>query len=541
MIFTGLPFGAPHATLWVAMDRYKPVVLCILDGFGIAPPGEGNAVSQASMPYFRQLLDRYPAMTVQASGAAVGLSWGEMGNSEVGHLTIGAGRVFYQHLPRINLAIETGAFFENVVLRKAIERGKNGHTVHLMGLVSAGGVHALQDHVHALLDLCAREGCKHVMIHAFLDGRDTAYNSAKGFLRELEQKISEVKIGRIATISGRYYAMDRDNHWERIEQAYQAIALGKGETASSAIEAVEAAYAQGIFDEQIVPTVIRAKGQPSSAIASGDAVIFFNFRSDRARELTRAFTLPAFDKFSRSYIPDLFFVTFTEYEKGVPTEVAFPTPLIEHGLAQTISEAGMRQLHIAETEKYAHVTFFLNGMREDPFPGEDRVIIPSPRVSSYDQEPAMSAPLIAERVVKEIAAGSYDFIVVNFANADMVGHTGNVRATVEACEVLDRALALIGDEVLAVGGALVITADHGNAEEVTNILTGEMDKEHSNNPVPFVVVSKDVEGMKAPSGDVVGGDLSLTTSVGMLADTAPTICKLLGIPPAPDMTGQPLI
>lgn len=524
------------------MARFKPVVLIILDGFGIAPAGDGNPVAAAHMPVFSKILETYPAMTVQANGGAVGLSWGEMGNSEVGHLTIGAGRIFYQSLPRITLSIENGTFFDNATLKKAAAHARqNNSAMHLMGLVSPGGVHATQDHVYALLDFCAREKLNKVFVHAFLDGRDTIYNSAAGFIKELEEKMRGVGVGKIATIAGRYYAMDRDNRWDRIEQAYNAMVKGEGAKAESTEAAIAASYAQGVYDEQVAPTVITPGGKPVAAVADNDAIIFFNFRPDRARELTKAFALPSFEKFSRAAVKNLFFATFTEYEKDLPVEVAYPPQLIEFCLARVISDAGLRQLHIAETEKYAHVTFFLNGMREEEFPGEDRVIIPSPRVSSYDQQPEMSVLKIADRVVKEVGGGQYDFIVMNFANPDMVGHTGNEEATKKACESVDKALGQIMDATLAAGGAIVITADHGNAEEVKNLVTGEMDKEHSTNPVPFIVISRAHEGMKAPTGDVVGGDLSLTPPVGMLADVAPTICKLLDIPPAADMTGQPLV
>ncbi len=524
------------------MPRPKPVVLAILDGFGIAPPADGNAIQKAQMPVLQKLIDAYPAMTVQASASAVGLSWGEMGNSEVGHLTIGAGRIFYQSFPRINLSIENGEFFTNASLKKALAHATaTGGDLHLLGLVSAGGVHASQDHLNALLQLCVNESFSKVYIHAFLDGRDAIYNSGKTFIEELEQKISELGVGKIASLSGRFYAMDRDNRWDRIQQAYDAIVLGKGGRSHSAAAAIEASYAKDVYDEQVVPTVMIEGGKPVAVVKPGDAVIFFNFRPDRARELTKAFTLPAFDKFPREYLRDVVFVTFTEYEKDLPVDVAYPPMRIENCLAKVVSDAGLRQLHIAETEKYAHVTFFLNGMQEDPFPGEDRAIIPSPRVSSYDQQPEMSAPQIAERVAKEAVAGTYDFIALNFANADMVGHTGNEEATVKACEALDKAIGQIANAVLGVGGAMLITADHGNAEEVKNLTTGDMDKEHSTNPVPCIVISKELEGIKAPGGDVVGGDLSLLQPVGMLADVAPTICKLLEIPPAPEMTGRSLI
>lgn len=524
------------------MSRPKPVILAILDGFGIAPDTEGNAVSRANMPNFKKFIETYPAMSVHGSGGAVGLSWGEMGNSEVGHLTIGAGKIFYQSLPRINLEIESRAFFVNPAFLKAIEHAKsNGSKLHLMGLVSEGNVHSAQDHLNALLDLCKEQGVKDVYVHAFLDGRDTIYNSGQQFIAQLKQKMKDLKLGKIATLAGRYYAMDRDNRWDRTELAYKAMVLGEGEEAKEAEDAILASYAKEVYDEQFVPTVIKERGEPVAKIEENDAVIFFNFRPDRARQITKAFVIPAFNKFERTYLQNLFFVTMTEYEKNLPVEIAYPPHVIETCLAKVISDAGLRQLHIAETEKYAHVTFFLNGMREEEYPGEERVIIPSPRVSSYDQEPEMSAGEITERVVKEVAAGQYDFIVLNFANPDMVGHTGNLEATIRANEYVDQCLGQIAEATLAVGGAMVITADHGNAEEVQNLITSDVDKEHSTNPVPCIVIQKELEGLSAPSGDVIGGDLSLSEPVGMLADIAPTILKLMQLEAPEQMTGAPLI
>lgn len=525
------------------MSRPKPVILAVLDGFGVAPSLDGNAVREARMPVLRRLIESYPAMTLQASGMAVGLNWGEMGNSEVGHLTIGTGRVFYQSLPRVNVAIENGEFFTNAVFLKALAHVKaRKGTLHLLGLVSQGGVHSQQEHLYAFLELCKRQKHSDVAIHAFLDGRDTIYNSAQGFIAELEAKMKEMGVGRIASLSGRSWGMDRDNRWERIQKAYDAIAIGSADTSfSSADEAIAASYANAVYDEEFVPTVIMDHGKPVATVKNGDACIFFNFRPDRSRQLTKAFVLPTFDKFPRTLVNDLYFATLMEYEKDLPVQVAYPPQIVETCLARVLSDAGLKQLHIAETEKYAHVTFFLNGMREREFPGEDRAIIPSPRVSSYDQAPEMSAATIAERVVKEIAEATYDAVLLNFANPDMVGHTGNEPATVVACEAVDKALGMIVDATLAVGGVLLITADHGNAEEVKNLTTGEIDKEHSTNPVPFIIVGRQFEGVKAPSGDVVGGDLSMTQPVGMLADVAPTMLKIMGISQPPDMTGRPLI
>ncbi len=524
------------------MSAFRPVVLLVIDGFGVAPSEEGNAIKKAAMPRFHQLVQTYPAMTVQASGAAVGLSWGEMGNSEVGHLTIGAGRVFYQSFPRINLDIETGRFFENPALLQAIKAVQaSGGKLHLMGCLSAGNVHAAQEHCYALLELAKRQALDRVFVHAFLDGRDAGYNSAKGFVQELLDKMKELGVGRLASMSGRYFAMDRDNRWDRVEKAYNAIVRGEGDKADDALQAIEASYAQKVYDEQFVPTVLQAGGRPVALVEPGDAVVFFNFRPDRARELTKAFVLPAFEKFPRQKVDRLTFVSLTEYEKDLPLDVAYPPNIIETCLARVVSEAGFRQLHIAETEKYAHITFFLNGMREEAFAGEERVIIPSPSVSTYDLQPEMSVGPLTERVVKEVLAHAYEFIAVNFANPDMVGHTGNEAATIKACEAVDKAIGQIADAVLATGGALVITADHGNAEEVKNLVTNEMDKEHSTNPAPCVIVAASLEGQRAATGDVVGGDLSFTPPSGMLADVAPTVCALLGIAPSPDMTGKSLV
>lgn len=523
--------------------RPKPVVLAVIDGFGVAPSLDGNAVREARLPVMQRLIESYPAMTIQASGMAAGLMWGEMGNSEVGHLTIGAGRVFYQSLPRVNVAIENGEFYQNpAFLKAAAHARKSGGTLHLMGLVSQGGVHSQQEHLYALLDFCKKQKLARVAVHAFLDGRDTLYNSALGFIDELEAKLKELKLGRIATLAGRYWAMDRDNRWDRIQKAYNAIVLGQADQSfESAREAIRASYAKNVFDEEFVPTVIVKDGQPVATVQDGDAVIFFNFRPDRARQLTKAFVLPTFDKFPRRKIDNLLFVTLMEYEKDLPVEVVYPPQIVETCLARVISDAGLKQLHIAETEKYAHVTFFMNGMREAEFAGEDRAIIPSPRVSSYDQAPEMSAFPVAERAVKAVADGKYDAIILNFANPDMVGHTGNEAATVAACEAADKALGQIVDATLAVGGVVIVTADHGNAEEVKNLTTGEIDKEHSTNPVPFIVAGRQFEGMKAPVGDIIGGDLSMTQPVGMLADVAPTMLKIMELPQPADMTGRPLV
>lgn len=523
--------------------RPRPAVLMVIDGFGIAPDTEGNAITRAHMPNFDEYLRRYPVVNVRASGETVGLLWGEMGNSEVGHLTIGAGRVYYQALPRIERSIQDESFFEIPAFMSAINQVKQtGGTLHIMGILSSGKVHGYNSHAYALLELAKRHKIKDVAVHVFLDGRDTLYNSGADFVNELQEKIREIGVGRIASLSGRFYAMDRDNRWDRVEKAYRAIAEGKSEhTAEDPMEAIKASYAKEVYDEEFVPTVITKKGEPLATVKPGDAVMFFNFRPDRAREITKAFVLPSFDKFERSYVDELSFVTLTEYEKGLPVEVAFPPELIHNGLSETLSKNGLVQLHIAETEKYAHVTFFFNGTREEPFEHEDRVIIPSPHVASYDEVPEMSAYKLTDRVLKEIKTDNYDVIIMNYANPDMVSHTGNLEASIKCMQVIDECVAKVVDAVLKKDGVVFITADHGNAEEVLNLQTNDIDKEHSTNPVPFFIIGNQFEGQSGLSGDVPNGDLSLMPPVGMLADVAPTMLKVLGIPQPPDMTGTPLI
>lgn len=489
------------------------------------------------------LTSRYPVMTLRASGETVGLSWGEMGNSEVGHLTIGAGRVYYQSLPRINRAIADGTFATNEALVGAMQKAaSSGGTLHLIGLVSAGKVHSFDEHGVELLNVAKAHGVTKIAVHAILDGRDTLYNSGVDFIANFEAKMAALGVGEIASLSGRYFAMDRDNRWDRVEKAYNAIACGASErTAENARAALQDSYAKEVYDEEFPPTVMMKKGKPVATVQPGDAVIFFNFRPDRARELTKAFVLPSFDKFSREYIHDIHFVTMTEYEAGLPVTVAFPPVLLTNTLAEVVAAQGMVQLHIAETEKYAHVTFFMNGTREEPFPHEDRVIIPSPSVASYDKKPEMATQEITEKVVAAIASENYDLIIANFASPDMVGHTGDLAATKQAVTVVDGCVQQIVDAVLAADGVLFITADHGNAEEVQNLQTHDVDKEHSTNPVPLWIVGKMFEGKTSPSGDVPNGDLSLVPPIGMLADVAPTLLKIIGVPQPPEMTGTALV
>lgn len=528
----------------IKSNSLKPVVLMILDGWGIAPPSPGNAISLAKTPNIDKLITTYPAMTLITSGESAGLSWGEMGNSEVGHLNLGTGKVFYQTLPKINKLIADGSFYSNKIFLKATDFvRKNNSKLHLFGLVSSGGVHASIEHLFSLLELVKRQKVKDVFVHVILDGRDTIYNSGLSFVEKLIAKMKELGVGKIATISGRFYAMDRDNHWERTEKAYKAMAEGiSDEQFSDPIGAIKKSYDKKVYDEEFVPVVIGENKKPTAKIEDKDAVIFFNFRADRARQITKAFVLPGFEKFGRlGYIKDLFFLTMTEYEEGLPVEVAFPPELIKMPLARVISEAGLKQLHIAETEKYAHVTFFFNGGGEEPFRGEDRIVVPSPRVPSYDQKPEMSASEIADRLIKEIKNDKYDFIVANFANADMVGHTGNKKATIKAVEMIDKCVGQIVGAVLAQNGAAILTADHGNAEELINLQTSVIDKEHSTNPVPLIIVGKEWEGKNIGGTEALGSDLSLVSPQGLLSDVAPTIIKIMGLKKPEEMTGSPLI
>lgn len=524
-------------------QRPKPVVLIVLDGWGIAPDSKGNAITRAKTPVLNRLIRAYPTFPVRACGDEVGLSWGEMGNSEVGHLTIGAGKVFYQSLPRISQAISSGVFFKNEILLEAIKQvKKNNSVLHLIGLVSPGGVHSHQDHLYALLELAKKQGVKKVAVQAILDGRDTIFNAGADFIVKLQAKFKEIGVGEIASLSGRYYAMDRDNRWDRTAKAYAAMVYGQGEEAEDPLTAIKNSYEKKVFDEEFLPTVIKKDNKPVALVSGKDAVVMFNFREDRMRELTKVFALPTFEKFERKeFLKNIYVATMMEYEKDMPVKVIFPPEMIKECLAKTIADEGLKQFHIAETEKYAHVTFFLNGMKEEVFPGEERDIVPSPKVSSYDQKPEMSAEIITDKVVKAVMDDKYDFIILNFANADMVAHTGNLKATIKANEVIDKEVGKIIDAVLLKNGVAVITADHGNAEELLNLQTGKVDKEHSTNSVPVIVVGKQFEGQVRPEIEAVNGDLSLVPPVGALSDVAPTVLKILGLKKSKDMTGTSLV
>lgn len=515
-----------------------PVVLAILDGWGIASPSRGNAITLAYTPNFNNFIRTYPATTINAASEAVGLPWAEVGNSEVGHLNIGGGKIVLQNLRLINNAITVGNYFTNSAFLEAIEHvKKNNSKLHLIGLASEGSIHSSLNHLNALLELCQQQKIKEVYIHAILDGRDTSHNDGINYISQLSNRLRSMGFGKIASLSGRFYAMDRDNHWDRIGKAYLAMVKGKADfVAEDPIQAIEDSYHRQVFDEEFVPTVIVSEGKPIATINDNDAAIFFNFRSDRARQLTKAFCLPGFDKFTgRDYLKNFIFVTMMEYEKNLPVRVAFQPDRVQIPIAKVISDAGLKQLHIAETEKYAHVTFFFNGGKEEPFPGEDRIIIPSPAVASYAEKPEMSAYQVKDQVIAAINSGAYHFIVVNFANADMVGHTGNLEATRLAVETIDHCLGEITAAISNTQGTLAITADHGNAEELLNLHNGEINKEHSNNPVPFILVGQNWLGKKNIWPMIPHNDLTHVQPIGQLSDITPTILHLMNLPIPSDM------
>lgn len=521
--------------------RPKPVVLIVLDGWGITTPYAGNAIGLADTPNLNGFLAEYPSTTLVASGEAVGLPWGESGNSEVGHLNLGLGRIIYQSLPRIDKAIADGSFYKNKTLLKAIEQVKNKNSkLHLIGLVSNGRVHASLEHLAALIDLAKNKEVGKFFIHAILDGRDTAFNSGQGFIKEAE-KFLVGSSGQVASLHGRFYAMDRDNHWDRTAKAYEAMALGLGEKSESAEKAIKASYQKKIYDEEFMPTVIISDGQPVAKIEDGDAAIFFNYRPDRARQLAKAFVLPGFEKFKREKYLNIFFAGLAEYEASLPMEIVFKTEIIKNTLGEALAQAGLRQLRIAETEKYAHVTYFFNGGQEKKSVGEDHLLISSPAVSSYDEKPEMSALKITDKVIEAVEQRSYDFMLINFANADMVAHTGNLKATIKAVEVVDKCLGKVVKSVLSQSGVLFITSDHGNAEGLFNMQTGMIDKEHSANPVPLIIIGDNYKGKSLSLRDAPGGDLSLVKPQGTLADMAPTILKAMGVAKPSEMTGRSLI
>lgn len=507
----------------------RPLTLIILDGWGCRDTPTDNAIAGAHKPTWDHLLATYPHTTLSGSGRCVGLPDGQMGNSEVGHLNMGAGRIVQQELTRIDSAIESGLLATNPVLRAAIAQAvETKHAVHVMGLLSDGGVHSHENHLFAMADVCAELKVNTLYFHAFLDGRDTPPQSAARAITALEARCHAAGTGKVASLVGRYFAMDRDNRWDRIEKAYDLLTGGNAPYhAPDAQAGLALAYARGETDEFVQPTTIHQPNEPRVSIQSGDVVIFMNFRADRARELTQAFIDPHFTGFERSQRPQLAqFVCLTQYDADFNAPIAFPPLPLTHLLGEVVSAHGLSQLRIAETEKYAHVTFFFNGGVETPFPGEDRLLIPSPKVATYDLQPEMSAPLLTERLIEAIASQRYDLIICNFANADMVGHTGNYAATVQAIETIDTCLGKIVNALNAVGGAALITADHGNAEQMYDPETQQPHTAHTSDPVPFVYV---------------GQDASIIKSDGKLSDIAPTLLTLLRLPIPREMTGQTLL
>jgi len=509
--------------------RKTPLALIILDGFGYASEREGNAIAQAEMPYYRELLEKYPHTLLQASGECVGLPAGVMGNSNVGHLCLGAGRVLRTDVERINHEIKTGSFFHNLALNAAIENAvKHDRALHLMGLVSDGLVHSSQEHAYALLRLAKEREVRRVYVHCFLDGRDTPPESADRYIALMQDKCREIGVGEIASLCGRYYAMDRDKRWERIELAYKLLVDGEGERATDAVAAIKKSYERGVSDEFLEPVVItRADGAPVGTIQDGDSIIFFNFRADRARQITSALAVPGFDDFATPNRPHTHFVCFSVYDKTYPLPVAFPPELPRNILASVFAAHEVNNFRLAETEKYAHVTYFFNGGAEREFPHEKRLLVPSPKVATYDLMPEMSAFKVTDKFLRALDDRETDVFVVNFANPDMVGHTGKLDKTIEACQYVDTCLGWITKAMKSAKGTILITADHGNAELMIDPKTGEPHTAHTTNPVPFLLIDEDSLGVKL-------------RAEGALEDVAPTMLGLLGIDQPVEMTGRDL-
>lgn len=522
---------------------YKKVVLVVLDGFGIATHSQGNAITLADPQTLDYLIDNYPATALQASGPSVGLPWGEMGNSEVGHLNLGAGRIVGQDLGRITVSIENRSFFKNPAFLEAVEHvKKNDSALHLVGLVSPGGVHSYDQHLFALLGLASEQGLSKVFIHMFLDGRDTEPQAALETLEKLLRKIENLKVGKIATVAGRFYSMDRAEHWNLTESTYRAMTEGMGPKSGSAQQAISDNYAQHIYDEMVPPTVIIQDDGKPAVINDGDAVIHFNFRSDRAQQLTRALSDPNFSKFSSPIKPikDLFVVTMTEFANDLNVKVAFPSQEVKNGFTEIISKQGLRQFHIAESEKYAHVTVFFNGGVVDQFPGEERKIITSPasNYQNYSDIPEMSAYKTTDTLLSALKS-NYSFYLINYANPDMVGHTGNISASIQAIKVVDECIERLSEACLADDICLIITADHGNVEELLNIRSGGIDKEHSTNPVPLILIANEFKRKEPKTGGIIS--LSGAVPIGVISDVAPTMLELMGIPKSEEMSGMSLV
>ena len=503
------------------------IMLMILDGFGINRLKQANAIKMASTPNIDKLMKTCPTSIIETSGESVGLPEGQMGNSEVGHTNIGAGRIVYQELTRITKSIEDGDFFSNEAFNKAIENcKKNNSNLHILGLVSDGGVHSHQRHLYALLELAKRKDFENVYVHCFTDGRDTSPTAGEGYITELEKKMQEKGVGKIASISGRFYSMDRDKRWQRIEKAYNAMVRGEGLKATSPIQAIEASYQKEVFDEFIEPTVIVNNNEPVAKISKNDSVIFFNFRPDRARQITRTLVDPNFNEFNVEKNLNLYYVCMTPYDETMPNvDIAFKKQELKNTFGEYISKSGLKQLRIAETEKYAHVTFFFNGGEEKQYKGEDRILVPSPKVETYDLKPEMSAIEVTDKVVEAINSKKYNAIILNYANSDMVGHTGVLEAAIKAVETIDTCIGRVIEAIEKQNGVLLITADHGNSEQMVDYKTGEPHTAHTTNPVPLILFGKDNVKLKD----------------GKLADIAPTMLEILNLEKPVEMTGNSLI
>lgn len=505
-----------------------PIALVVLDGWGVSDETEGNAIALARKPNMDRFLALYPNTTLRTHGEAVGLLGGQMGNSNVGHLNLGAGRVVLQDFTRIHRAVESGNFFHNSVLTEAMESAKSRGRIHLLGLLSDGGVHSHIDHIFALLDMARRRGVGRVFIHTLLDGRDTAPRSAELYLTALQSEAARLGVGEIATVTGRYFGMDRDQRWDRTEKAYRVIVRAEGRLESDPLQAVAHAYERGESDEFIEPTVITGDdGGPIARVEPGDTVIFFNFRADRARQLIWALGAVDFDGFERGEDPCVDLVTMTRYDERLPVPAAFPREHLRNTLGEIVSRKGRRQLRIAETEKYAHVTYFFNGGNEEVFPGEERILIPSPRVATYDQQPEMSAREVTDRLLEAMEEHDYRLIVLNYANPDMVGHTGNIEAAVRAIETVDECLGRVEEAILRRGGAMLIVADHGNAEQMIDRKRNQAHTAHTSNPVPCILIADGTKGWRLRPG--------------FLADVAPTVLYMMELPLPPEMNGHSLI
>ncbi|HEY9282699.1 MAG TPA: 2,3-bisphosphoglycerate-independent phosphoglycerate mutase [Pyrinomonadaceae bacterium] len=510
-------------------DKQGPLALIILDGFGHSPRREGNAIALASTPFYDELLEKYPHTLVEASGECVGLPAGVMGNSNVGHLCMGAGRVVRTDIERINHEIKTGQFESNLALEAAVESARNAdRALHLMGLTSDGLVHSSQEHAYALLRMAERRGLRRVFVHCFLDGRDTPPSSAAAYVREMREKCAEIGVGEVASVCGRYYAMDRDKRWERTERAYRLLVEGAGERVVDPVEAIKRSYGRGVTDEFVEPVVCtRGDGSPVATVADGDSVIFFNFRADRARQLTSALAVPGFSEFETPGRPHTHFVCFAVYDKTYPLPVAFPPTQPTNILAEVFAAVGVRNYRMAETEKYAHVTYFFNGGTEREFAHERRLLVPSPKVATYDLQPEMSAYKLTDKILRAIEEGETDAFIINYANPDMVGHTGDLSKTIEAVQHVDNCIGWVTKALRTARGRAIITADHGNCEQMIDPATGEPHTAHTSNPVPFVLVDEASRGASLRER-------------GALEDIAPTMLGLLGIEKPADMTGRDL-